>query len=88
MKMYATTGKPYAALKLADSDRSKKPDDLLRVLSDCAKQIEDFSKAIELEKQRTDGGDKSRIEKLQRLADKAAERATDLMVDSANTRKL
>jgi hypothetical protein len=88
IKFYAVNGMEFAALRLAETDASEKGDDLLRILSECAQRIGDLPKAIEFEKRRSGGGDTDRIAKLRQLSDIASRRATDLIVDSANTRKL
>ncbi len=88
IRSYATNGRPFAALKLSESDTSEKDDDLLGVLSAAAEQIGEYAKAIELEKQKSGGGDADRVTKLQQLSEEASRRATDLIVDSLNTRKL
>ena len=88
IKLYALSGKPFAALKLAQSDQAAKPDELLRILSAAAENISDYARAIEFEKACSDGGNSLRIAKLQRLADEKNQRVTDFTVDAGNTRKL
>ena len=87
IRSYASNGRPFAALKLAESYASEKDDDLLRALSAAAEQVGDYAKAVEFEKLKSGGGDADRVAKLQQLSEGAAQRATDLIVDPLNTRK-
>ena len=50
IKLYALSGKPFAALKLAANDNPAKSDELLKLLSESAEKTGDFEKAIEYEK--------------------------------------
>ena len=87
IKSYAINGRPYAALKLAESDTSPKDDELLEVLSAAAEQIGEYAKAVEFEKLKS-RSNSERIAKLEQLVKNAGRRATDLIVDRENTRKL
>src|SRR5262249_11120883 len=49
IRNYAQAGFPFAALKLAASDTSDMPDDLLELLSRSAEKVEDYQKAIDFE---------------------------------------
>lgn len=88
IKLYALNGKPFAALKFAENDKSAKSDQLLRILSEAAEDISDYAKAIEFEKAGSNGGNAERIAKLQKLADEKTKNVTDFRVDAENTRKL
>ena len=85
IKIYAATGRQYAALKLADTFKDDRPDDLDETLSKAAEEIGDYEKAIAYEQTRSDGGDRRRIEKLQHISDQAKTRAVDLTVAIKNT---
>lgn len=87
IRSYAVNGRPYAALKLAGSDPPQKDDDLLDVLSAAAEQIGDYAKALEFERLKS-RVNSERIAKLEQLSKIAGRRATDLIVDAENTRKL
>jgi len=88
IRQYALADIHFAALKLAESDKAEKPDELLSLLSDAAENIGNFSKAIEFEKLRTDGGDTAHIRDLEAKETESKRRATDLVIDTAITRKL
>ena len=88
IKTYANENKYFAALKLAESDKSAKPDALLRTLSEASEKIGDFQKAIEYERAQTDGGDNARIAVLETERERQNERATDYTIDTENTKKL
>ncbi|HEV8593761.1 MAG TPA: hypothetical protein VGQ55_16770, partial [Pyrinomonadaceae bacterium] len=88
IKSYATGERQFAALCLAESDPSQRDDELLGILSTAAEQIGEYAKATAFEKQKTNGGDPARIGRLQKLSEDAGLRATDLVVDQQNTRKL
>ncbi len=87
IKLYAITEKSFAALKLAEIDKSAKSDELLEILSETAEKVGEFSKSIEFENART-SANKKRISGLQKLEDEKNTRATDFKVDLENTRKL
>ncbi len=88
LKLYVLTNKPFAALKLADADKAEKSDAMLQMLSEAAEMTNDFAKAIEFEKAKTDGIDEQKINRLQELQNQKNRRATDFTVDLENTRKL
>ena len=88
IKIFAATGRQYAALKLAAAGDRERPDDLTETLSKAAEEIGDYAKAISYERARSDGGDPRRIAKLQHLVDESKTRAVDLTVDLKNTREL
>lgn len=88
IKLYASSEKPFAALKLAADDNSEKSDELLQTLSAAAEKIGEFQKAVEYEKAKTNGGNTERIAALQKLAEEKNRRATDFTVVTENTRKL
>jgi hypothetical protein len=88
IKIYARTNQQYAALRLADTFKRERSDELEVTLSKAAEEIGDFDKAIAHEQARPNGGDQQRIEKLQHLSDQAKTRAVDLNVDIKNTREL
>ncbi len=89
IKLYASTGKLLAALKLAQTDKAAKPDELLETLSEAAEKTGDFQKAIEFERAKSNGGNSERIENLQKMLADKARRATDFTVNAEeNTRKL
>lgn len=87
IKLYALTDKPFAALRLAEIDKTEKPDELLEMLSIAAEKTGDFGKAIEFEnaKSRANIG---RILVLKKLGNEKNIRATNFKVDLENTRKL
>ena len=87
IKIYAATGRQYAALKLADTFKHDRSDDINETLSNAAEEIGDLEKAISYEQARSDGGDRRRVETLQELFDKAKTRTVDLTVDLKNTRE-
>lgn len=87
IRSYAVNGRPYAALKLVGSDPPQKDDDLLDVLSVAAEQIGEYTKALEFERLKS-RINSERIAKLEQLSKIAGRRATDLIVDAENTRKL
>lgn len=88
IKIYALSDKSFAALKLAESDKVAKPDELLEILSETAEKIGDFQKAIEFERAKSNGGNVGRIASLLKSADEKNKRATDFTIDLENTRKL
>lgn len=89
IKLYASIGKPFAALKLAATDKAAKSDQLLDALSEAAEKIGDFQKAIEFERGKAMGAaNAERIAKLQKSLDDKTRRATHFTVDLENTRKL
>ncbi|HSK71855.1 MAG TPA: tetratricopeptide repeat protein [Pyrinomonadaceae bacterium] len=87
IELYALSGKPFAALKLAETDRTAKSDELLEILSEAAEKIGDYAKAIEFEKMKS-AENAERVAHLQRLANEKNWKATDFTVDLENTRKL
>jgi hypothetical protein len=86
--IYARTGQQYAALRLAETIKHDRSDEIVETLSKAAEELGDFEKAIAYEQERSNGGDRPRIEKLQHLSDQAKTRAVDLTVDIKNTRDL
>ena len=88
IKLYAQTGKPFAALKFAADNNFVKTDELLEILSASAEKTGDFALAIRYEKAKTDGGKVEKISVLQKLANEKNVRATDFTVDAENTKKL
>ncbi len=88
IKLYAATGKFFAALKLAQTDKTAKPDALLGALSEAAEKVDDFHQAIEFESGKSDGGNIERMAKLRILLEAKNRRATDFTVNSENTRNL
>lgn len=87
VEVYAATDKPFAALKLAESIKETKSDELLKTLSETAEKIGDYAKALEFEKEKPVANGE-RIAFLQKLADEKKRRATEFTVDAENTRKL
>jgi tetratricopeptide (TPR) repeat protein len=88
IKLYALSGKHFAALKIAETDKSAKSDELLETLSVAAEKVGDYAKAIEFEKAKSNGANTERMSFLEKLADEASRKVTDFMVDTENTRKL
>lgn len=86
-KLYAATGKLFAALNLAEIDKSAKSDETLAILSETAETIGDFQRAINFENAKT-AVNTERIFNLTKLAAAKNQQATDFKVDSENTRKL
>lgn len=87
IKIYALTDKPFAALQLAENDKTAKSDELLETLSEAAEKVGDFQKAINFENAKL-VPNAERILTLQKLSDSKNQRATDYKVDLKNTRKL
>ena len=87
IKIYALNGESFAALKLAETDKSAKSDELLDALSSAAEKTGNFVKAIEFENARS-AKNVERITKLQQLQKEKNARATEFTVDTENTRKL
>ncbi len=87
-EIYASSGSFYAALRIAETDKTAKSDELLQTLSVAAEKIGDFQKAIVYEKAQTSGGNSERIADLQNALNKKNHRITDFTVNSENTRKL
>ncbi len=88
VKLYASTDRPFAALKLAATDKAARSDQLLQTLSEAAQKIGDFQEAIEFERAKSNGGSAEKIANLQNALDGKNRRATDFTVDLENTRKL
>lgn len=88
IKVYAIENKYFAALELAEIDKTAKSDALLQTLSDAAEKVGDFRKAIEFEQSKSIGGNQVRIAALNDDWSKQNERATDFSVDTKNTNKL
>lgn len=86
-KVFALTGKPYAAFQVFALDRDAKSDELLDHLSQAAEKIEDFRRASEFEKSKTNFS-AERISALEKLDAEKNAKATDFRVDLENTRKL
>ena len=87
VKLYALTDKPFAALRLAESIKDVKPDELLSLLSEAAEKTNDFPRAVEFEKSKT-LPDQERIEKLRNLENERNKKTTDYTIDLENTRNL
>ena len=87
IKFYALTNKLFAALRLAETNKSAKSDELLKILSESAEKIGNYSKAIEFENAKSEVS-MERISALQKLASEQNKRTTDFKVDLENTRKL
>ena len=88
IKLYAANNQPFAALKLAATDKSVKSDELLQTLSEAAEKTGDLQQAIGFEKAKSNGGNAERVTVLQKLFNEKNARATDFTVDAANTRNL
>lgn len=86
-KLYANTDKPFAALRLAEIDKSAKSDELLDLLSKSAEKVGEFQKAIEFESAKSKI-DEARIKDLKSLDSEKNKRVTDFTVDAGNTRNL
>ena len=87
IKLYAQSNQPFAALKLSETVKSVKSDELLQKLSVAAESIGDFSRAIDFEKEKsTINGE--RIAYLQQLNNEKNRKATNFTIDLENTRKL
>ncbi|MGC2236357.1 MAG: hypothetical protein WA584_09360, partial [Pyrinomonadaceae bacterium] len=86
IKTYIESNKFFAALKLAETDKSEKPDALLQMLAEAAEKVGDFGKAIEFEKTKT-AASEEKINRLERLFEEKNSKATDLTVDLENTKK-
>ncbi len=87
IKLYLLTDKPFAALRLAETDKTAKSDELLEMLSIAAEKIADFGKAIELENAKS-AANAERISVLKKLETEKNIQATNFKVDIENTRKL
>ena len=87
VKLYALTDKPFAAIRLAESIKEEKTDELLTLLSEAAEKTNDFQKAIEFEKSKN-AMNRERIQKLIDLANEQNKKATDYTVNLENTRNL
>lgn len=85
---YIQAGKPLAALKTAELDKTAKTNDLLDLLSETAEKAGEFQKAVEFEKARTGRINEERIRQLQESKDARQKRVTNFTVDLQNTRKL
>ena len=88
IKVYAAENKFFAALKLAEIDKTAKSDALLQTLSDAAEKVGDFQKAIQYEQSKSNGGNKIRIAALNHGWSEQNRLATDFSVDTENTKKL
>lgn len=88
VKVFTELEKPFAAIILAETDKSVKSDELLDILTKTAENAGEFFKAVEFEKAKTDGGNVERIKNLQNLNVEKTRRATDFRVDKNNTRTL
>lgn len=87
MQSYASEEKYFAALKIAEIDKTAKDDDLLKLLSESAEKVGEFNKAIEFEKAKSKV-DEMRIKQLEQLKIQQNTRVTDFTIDAENTRKL
>lgn len=87
IKVYADSEKPFAALKLAEIDKTAKNDEILNLLSESAQKVGEFQKAIEFESAKSKI-DEARIGALKLLEIEQNKRATEFTVDAENTRKL
>ena len=87
IEVYAALNLNFAALNLAETDKTAKPDEMLQILSEAAEKVGDFSRAIEYEKSKmTVSGE--RISQLKQREIQSNRKATDFAVDLENTRKL
>lgn len=86
IKIYGESDKPFAALKIAEIDKTAKNEELLSLLSKSAENIGEFQKAIEFEKAKSKV-DEAKIEALKSLEIEKNKRVTDFTVDAGNTRK-
>lgn len=87
VKLYTLTDKPFAALRLAETIKGKKSDEMLNLLSKAAEKTKDFQKAIEFEKSKNIPN-QERIESLRNLEIERNKKAADFAVDLENTRNL
>ena len=87
IELYAQSGRFFAALKLAETDKTAKSDELLQTLSEAAEKIGNYAGAIEFEKAKSIRN-RERFELLEKLSEEKNRRATDLTIDLENTRKL
>jgi tetratricopeptide (TPR) repeat protein len=87
IKTYFLSGKPFAALKIAETDKREKSDEILQMLSEAAEKVGNFGKAVEFEKAKKTL-DAEKISRLEQLADAQKRKATDFAVDLENTGKL
>lgn len=87
IKSYIAANKFFAALRLAETDKSAKPDELLDALSATAEKVLDFGRAIEFEKSKS-VPNVERILDLEKLVAAKNQRVTDFKVDLESTRKL
>ncbi|MEK7723408.1 MAG: tetratricopeptide repeat protein [Acidobacteriota bacterium] len=87
IKVYANSEQLFAALKLAEMDKSEKSGELLDLLSKSAEKVGEFLKAIEFEKAKSKF-DEARMKALQTAEIEKNKRVTDLTIDTENTRKL
>jgi predicted Zn-dependent protease len=85
--VYANSDKLFAALKVAEIDKSAKNDELLNLLSKSAQKVGEFGKAIKFEKAKSKV-DEVRIKELQNAETEKNKPITDFTVDGDNTRKL
>jgi tetratricopeptide (TPR) repeat protein len=87
IRIYANSERPFAALKLAEIDKTQKSDELLNLLSKSAEKVGAFQKAIEFETAKSKI-DEARINELKSLEINMNKRVTDFTVDGENTRAL
>ncbi len=87
IKFYALSNKPFAALKLAETDKSAKSDELLAMLSAAAEKVGEYGKAAEFENAKSTA-DAERSAVLRRLENEKNKKATDFRIDAENTRNL
>lgn len=87
VKLYALTDKPFAALRLAESIKDAKPDEILSLLSEAAEKTNDFQRAIEFEKSKN-STNQERVEKLRNLENEKNKKATDFTINLENTKNL
>lgn len=87
-EIFARRGNHFAALRLAQLDKSEKNDNLLEMLCNSAIETGDLQKALEFEKAKTGGGNPQKILLLHnKLAEKIIRRS-EFTVDLNQTRKL
>lgn len=87
IELYVLTDKPFAALKLGETDKSAKPDGLLSLLSESAEKVGNYMQSSEYERAKAVPSEE-RIILLRRLNDEKNRKVTDFTVNQENTRKL
>ncbi len=87
MRSYANDGKHFAALKIAEIDKTPKSNELLNLLAESAEKVGEFQKAIEFESVKSNANE-AKIKDLKLKETEKNRRATNLVIDSENVRKL